>query len=258
MIELPSEKTLTLPDNIDLQVLLIPSGEFLCGFENIRTNLNDFYIGKYPITVEQYRMFIDSDGYQIKKYWTEAGWYWCQEYNVSSADDMRLDECFRQTGYPQVGVSWYEAVAFCNWLSDYLGGNVTLPNEMEWEKSARGIDGRKYPWGAVPPTDIHCNFNLRIDHTTKSGIYPAGKSIYGCHDMAGNVWEWCKNTPGALPYDNIEDRENYAYRDARVIKGGCWDSQRQEVISWAQSMNYPNVRLNTIGFRVKVSNEKSN
>lgn len=250
MIEHTEIKTLMLPGGAKLPLVPVPSGSFLLGPENVRDDIGDYYIGVYPVTVGQYREFVNAGGYQVSEYWTRTGWMWRNEYNIQGPDDAMLADPFREKDHPQVGISWYEAAAFCIWLSHHVGQAIVLPNEAEWEKAARGSDGRKYPWGAVPPTDIHCNFDFRRDHTTPVGIFPAGRSPLGCYDMLGNIWEWCRNTAGPLPYRDIATRENLEYRDARVSRGGAWNSRRKEITCWAQNVNFPNIRERTLGFRI--------
>ena len=109
--------------------------------------------------------------------------------------------------HPVVNVSWKDAVAFCRWLSQASGKTIRLPTEAEWEKAARGDDGRIYPWGDEPPTKELCNFSNNVGDTTPVGQYPAGASLCGALDMAGNVWEWTGSLYGPYPYQ-VEDGRN--------------------------------------------------
>ena len=109
-----------------------------------------------------------------------------------------------------LSITWHDATAFCEWAG------LALPTEKQWEKAARGTDGRTWPWGNEEPTAERCNFNKNIGRTTPVGQYsPRGDSPYGCADMAGNVWEWT-----ASWYDSSEQ--------LRVLRGGSWftDAQR--------------------------------
>lgn len=252
---LNKNKKIMLSSNTELVLVLIPSGHFRFGEENTLITTSAFYIGCYPITVEQYNCFVNANGYAEASYWSRIGWYWKEMHKVTGPDVSGLSEPFHRANHPQVGLSWYEANAFCTWMSQHSGISVTLPNEIEWEKAARGTDGRKYPWGETPPTDIHCNFDDAKGHTTPVGLYPAGKSPFDCYDLAGNVWEWCRNTEGQLPYSNIAEREDLGTRALVTMRGGSWLSNRQEVTPWRRGYNYPIIRHSVNGFRVILKTE---
>ncbi|MGD9101241.1 MAG: SUMF1/EgtB/PvdO family nonheme iron enzyme, partial [Anaerolineae bacterium] len=184
-----------------------------------------FRIGKYPVTNAQYAAFVRDGGYAEKwrGCWTEAGWRWKGE---RSGPETAGDE-FELPNHPVVRVTWYEAVAFCRWLTVRLGESasqrigesasqrvgeatgkaeravwegvaagrlvVRLPGEAEWEKAARGRDGRQFPWGdALDPGRANYD-KTGIGSTSAMGCFPGGISLYGCLDMAGNVWEWTQS-----------------------------------------------------------------
>jgi formylglycine-generating enzyme required for sulfatase activity len=244
----PSEtKSLNLCDGVTLRLSYIPSGYFRMGTDNVRASLSSYYLGTYPVTVRQFKCFIDANGYNDESLWSPSGWRWRTGYSFeppeSSKDQQKLD-------HPQVGINWYEAFAFCRWLSQSCGYGVSLPNEMEWEKAARGSDGRKYPWGDIPPTSSRCNFDNYYALTTPVGSFPAGNSPYNCSDMAGNVWEWCRNSEGPIPYDDAKSREDPDTRNLVTARGGSFMSPAQELYTWYRSFNFPMVRLNQLGFRI--------
>ena len=174
----------------------VPAGPFLMGHEKRRENIPyTYYIGRYPVTVAQYQNFLDDGSYRTRAYWTEQGWAWREEKGILAPESY--DEVFQRANHPRVGVSWYEAMAYCNWLSARTRRPYRLPSEKEWEKATAGTDGRQYPWGNAEPTRNLCNFNYNVGHTTPVGTYsPQGDSPYGCADMAGNVWEWCSDEYG--------------------------------------------------------------
>ena len=133
--------------------------------------------------------------------------------------------------HPVVQVSWADAQAFC----DCAG--LALPTEQQWEKAARGTDGRIWPWGNEPPTTEHCNFTGKVSDTTPVGRYsPQGDSPYGCVDMAGNVLEWAASW--------------YTERQSRALRGGAWDyNDRVTRAAYRDYLN-PRLRYAYVGFRV--------
>jgi formylglycine-generating enzyme required for sulfatase activity len=151
---------------------------------------------KYPITNAQYRLFVEDKGYTTQRYWTVAGWEW-KEAN-DRTDVYNWGEPFTLPNHPVVGVSWYESVAYCRWLTEVMRGCgeladgwlIRLPTEAEWEKAARGTDGRTYPWGEKFDPEKANGKETEVESTNAVGIFPDGVSPYGCHEMAGNVWEW--------------------------------------------------------------------
>jgi formylglycine-generating enzyme required for sulfatase activity len=171
---------LTIESPIHLELVRVPAGEFLMGSDpkvdkdavadeqpQHRLYLPEFYIGKYPVTNEQYAAFVKTGRQGTPKHWEKG------EIPVGKGD------------YPVVDVSWQDAVAFCWWLSRESGKTIRLPSEAEWEKAARGSYGRIYPWGSDPPTKELCNFGDYASGTTPVGRYPAGASLCGALDMAG-------------------------------------------------------------------------
>lgn len=171
----------------------VPAGDFLMGSNDQHSdekpqhtvNLPDFYIAKTPVTNTQYKRFVDEQGYQAPSHW--------QQGQIPKDKEH----------HPVVNVSWRDDAAFCAWA------NVQLPSEAQWEKAARGTDGRLYPWGNQPPTEQLCNFSgSQIGDTTPVNNYPDGASPYGCLDMAGNVREWTSSLYHDYPYKSTYEREN--------------------------------------------------
>ena len=218
----------------DIELIRIPEGKFTMG-SNESSNekpvhfvhLDEYYISKYPVTVGQFKKFITATKHDAGNEWKEPG--------------------FIQTAnHPVVCVSWNDAAAFCKWV----GGR--LPTEAEWEKAARGTDGRKYPWGNNSPDYDLCNYGFNKDGTTAVGSYPKGASPYGVMDLSGNVWEWCSDwynsgyvtSPSRNPQGPVSGYN-------RVSRGGCWllndiDSLRASF----RGNNYPFLRNCLFGFRV--------
>jgi len=146
--------------------------------------LPGYYIDLYPVTNQRYALFVEDDGYSRPELWVEDGWRWRRSRKIVKPEGWN-HEAFNGEDHPVAGVSWYEADAYARWAGK------RLPTEAEWEKSARGADGRRFPWGDEFPTTRHANFDGIRGHTTPVGAYPDGASPYGLMDMAGNVNNWC-------------------------------------------------------------------
>jgi serine/threonine-protein kinase len=189
---LPTTLTLTTP--VKMEFVLVPAGEFLMGSDPAKDKyanddeqpqhvltLPDYYIGKYPVTNAQYAAFVQATGHEAGDKWLKKGWLSAGKIQFPSGGE----------DHPAIYVSWHDAVAFCRWASQQSDYLIRLPTEAEWEKAARGTDGRIYPWGNQPPTAELCNFRRGVGDTTPVGKYsPQGDSPYGVADMSGNVWEW--------------------------------------------------------------------
>lgn len=245
----------------------IPAGEFQMGAEQggsgrITRSLPEYLIGRYPVTNMEYARFVDDDGYADRHWWTEAGWRW---KNTTVTPEHWGDSWFNGPNYPVVGVSWYEAAAFCRWLSVELGAAVRLPSEAEWEKAARGIDGRKFPWGSEFERD-HLNTKLCTEapnRTTPVGIFPGGTSPYGLFDCAGQVWEWCANrTTADFQLPMYETSDPVAFPEemtlegdlGRALRGASWSDRAKAVAECShREWLYAEYRSYEHGFRVVVT-----
>ncbi len=206
-----------------------------------------YSIAKYPITNVQFAKFVEVDGYSQQKWWTEAGWAQ-REKDQWTQPRYWIDKQWNGTEQPVVGVSWYEAVAFCLWLSQTTGENIALPTEDQWQYAALGDDGREYPWGKDWDCK-RCNNSVKpcdSNVTTPVRQYEGkGDSPFGVVDMAGNVWEWC-----LTDYENKTNDVN-SIANNRVLRGGSWGSLSTDYFRCVyRGWNYPDFRLNFIGFRV--------
>ena len=231
----------------------IPAGEFLMGSDKTkdklayddempqhRLYLPEYRIARMPVTVAQFAAFVAANpGYRTTaeeqgSTWSYTGSEW---KDVKGADwahphGPQSDVKVKQD-HPVTCVSWHDALAFCTWAG------VRLPTEAEWEKAARGPNGRIWPWGDREPNSGVCNFNMTVKDTTPVGRYPDGKSPYGLLDVAGNVWEWTgslwgtdvSNPEFGYPYDPKDGRENPNAPDTvrRVLRGGSFRSDAQLV-----------------------------
>jgi formylglycine-generating enzyme required for sulfatase activity len=161
------------------------------------------------------------------------------------------DPAFNHPAQPVVGISWYEARAYCRWLSAQSGQPYRLPTEAEWEAAARGPEGRNYAWpGEFDPK--RCNaFETHVRGTTPPGVFPGGDTPEGLVDMTGNVWEWsssCHQPYRYHPDDGREDPENAEAR--RVVRGGAWFRNRASARCAYRSAYHPDDRGSYLGFRV--------
>jgi formylglycine-generating enzyme required for sulfatase activity len=204
-----------------------------------------FAIAKYPVTNAQYAKFIEADGYYQEKWWTEVGWRWRETYGWTEPRFWD-DSTWNGTDYPVVGVSWYEAIAFCRWLSEVGGKRATLPTDSQWQRASQDDDRRKYPWGNEEPNERLCNLGNMIGHTTPVTQYPAGASPYGVMDMSGNIWEWCLTIfqSGSTMTDGTEEL---------VIRGGAWNSSQYGTRCVSRSCDDPRNRIFNLGFRMVCS-----
>ena len=191
-------------------------------------NLPEFYIARWPVTLAQFRVFVDDKNYEAQGSWR----------HLSGADNE-----------PVVAVTWHDAIAYCHWLGGCLKGSsleplaellrggqwrLTLPSEAEWEKAARGDRGGEFPWGDEADPDC-ANFDKTgIGTTSAVGCFPDGASSFGVEELNGNVWEWTRSLWGAdwykplpYPYQPGKEREDLAAGDKvlRVLRGGSFDSE---------------------------------
>ena len=192
-------------------------------------DLPAYFIDKFPVTNQEFGLFIKAGGYRDSRYWSEAGWDYISNQESKEPKYWQKRD-FKEPDQPVVGVCWYEADAYGRWAGKQL------PIEQMWEKAARGIDERSYPWGNAEPGPNLCNYNRNIGKTTPVKTYASGVSPYGLYDMSGNVWEWC---------DDWWSNE----QDFKVIRGGSWGSNPENLRASDRFRSYPGVRSSSIGFR---------
>jgi formylglycine-generating enzyme required for sulfatase activity len=209
-----------------------------------------YSIAKYPVTNAQFAKFIEAGGYGERKWWTDAGW---EQRQTDGWTEPRYwqDSKWNGTEQPVVGVSWYEAVAFCLWLSDATGEKIMLPTEEQWQYAAQDGEGRDYPWGNEWDC-TRCNNSVNpcdSNVTTPVRAYEGkGDSPFGVVDMAGNVWEWC-----LTDYENKTNDVN-STATYRVLRGGSW--YINGTVSFRcgyRGRNNPHSGNNGWGFRLSLS-----
>ena len=209
------------PDALGFEWIEIPAGEFLYGDDKKPSYIRKPYlISKYEVTQAQYQGFIDAN----------------PEYKPPSDWTNRRHPAGKAR-HPVVNVSWNDAQAFCRWASDRLGKEVRLPTEQEWEKAARGMDGRTYPWGEDWVDGKYTNsWEAGINGTTPVDDFPLGVSPYGVWDMSGNVFEWTASM--------------YEGGDHRVVRGGSWGNLGRYIRCADRSGSVPVDINDSIGFRL--------
>lgn len=252
--------------------------------------LEKFWISRYPITNAQFAPFVDDGGYRDPSLWTEEGRAWLAG---AEADLSALPEELRERwadwlaqrpasrrhrpfywqdarlagpNRPVVGICWYEAMAFVCWLDHRLrevgasevfpgvsAGQVRLPTEAEWEKAARGPEGRRWPWGDRFEPDRCNSQESGLDETSPVGLFTAGHSPESVADLAGNVWEWTSTRWDAYPYVETDGREELGRADFRVIRGGSCYGDMRHVRCAARVRNVPGFFNDSYGFRVVLS-----
>ena len=238
--------------NDDVEMLRIPAGPFLMGSDDgpaderpqHRISLPEFSIDRLPVTNAQFARFLESKGVGAV---TGDRWY---DIDDNDARIHRRDGKWQADSgfenHPVVEVSWFGAAAYCGWAGK------RLPTEAEWEKSARGTDGRKFPWGNEPPDRTRAHFTGGWNDLRPVGGFPKGASPYGVLDLAGNGWEWVSSAYLPYPYNASDGREDLKPPQVRVTRGGGHDSPAEELTTTHRgahvSRNFRSGHHN-IGFR---------
>ncbi|MCS6880446.1 MAG: SUMF1/EgtB/PvdO family nonheme iron enzyme [Oscillochloridaceae bacterium] len=233
--------------------------------------LAPFAIGRYPVTNAQYRRFIEAGGYDPEApWWDEAARAWLarDDAAIEGMEDWQRrtrkdqpeywdDETFgsARPNYPVVGISWYEASAFCRWLTQHLndGHTYLLPSEAEWEYAARGLTRRTYPWGNAELDPERASYDQTYGFTTLAvGCFPRGSTPEGVLDLAGNVWEWTRSEYRDYPYDPHDGREDGAApaQKSFTLRGGSWAAQPIVLRAACRLQTAPDDHNVSVGFRL--------
>ncbi|PIE79718.1 MAG: hypothetical protein CSA11_10855 [Chloroflexi bacterium] len=197
-----------------------------------------YRLARYPITNAQFQCFVEASDRDEPAWWD----------GLPAAEKEFRAPRFPDANHPRDRVSWYQAIAFCRWLSHKLGDEVGLPHENEWEVAARWdgekADSRMYPWAGDFDANKANTDEGGVGQTTAVGIYPAGKNVaLELYDLSGNVWEWCANEDEDLVETAVDEAPC-------VVRGGSWDYHRSNArVAFRNSLR-PTVRYDSFGFRV--------
>lgn len=214
--------------------------------------LPTFAMAKYPITNAQYRQFIRAGGYRKAEWWTAAGWQLCQKQGWTAPRYGRHPR-FQAVDQPVVGLSWYEALAFCHWLQDLSQMVISLPSEQQWQRAAQGDEPLPYPWGQ-DWDGSRCRHSVNLAEsealTQPSSVIAytgLGDSPFGVSDMAGNVWEWCLT-------DYRTGANQLEGNNTRCVRGGSWfNLYPKNFRTDFRGKQYPQYRAFHLGFRIVCS-----
>lgn len=256
-----------------------------------------FWLGRFPVTQAQFTLFVQAGGYSHAAYWSEAeqagfwrdGKFKGRYDNEARTSPKSFGEPFDFMNHPVVGVSWYEALAFCRWLDNAFGHSLpsgyhfALPSEAEWEKAARGgleivsfpfdkiesgfslrekmeavtnpLPARVYPWGDTFDLNHANTSETGIQTTSAVGCFPRGASVYGVQELSGNVWEWTRSVYQKYPNDATDGRETLKVSDSesRVVRGGSFVLTDWVARCAYRFRYYPYFRYWNYGFRVVAS-----
>ena len=228
------------------EMVFIPPGEFIMGTNGGYANekpeqkvtVGGFYIYKYEVTVAQYKRFLQDQ--EDKSHEPDGSYdsYMPEDYFSSP----------KYSNHPVVNISWEDATAYCRWAGK------RLPTEAEWEKAARGTNGRTYPWGDAWDEKLsNWDDEGQSPHadgfrfTAPVGSFPKGVSPFGVYDVAGNVWEWVEDW--YQPYQGNSTHDPDFGNTYRVIRGGSWLRYPLGLTTTSRDTCAPKLRYNSIGFR---------
>lgn len=236
-----AENALIIPD---IDWVEIPGGEFIYQKDR-RLILPAFHIARFPITYGQFQCFAEASDYDDNRWWQGMPDEQEGSLGINYRTRELREQYFMFDNHPRDNVAWYQVVAFCRWLSDKLGYTITLPTEEQWEKSARGTDGRIYPYEGDFDAAKGNTSETGIDRDSTVGTFPAGRSPYGVMDLCGNVWEMCLNKD-----DKPESVRVDGSGDWRVVRGGSWYDLQGDALATNRLGFHPVGRAHAVGFRV--------
>lgn len=235
-------------------MILIPGGEFTMGSDQYTAEkpvqkiyLDNYYIDKFLVTNEQFQKFVDATQYITDAEKDRSGmvrigrrWKKVESANWKTSDGMTSIE--GKENHPVSQISYNDALNYCLWAKK------DLPTEAQWEKTARGPEGNEFPWGSAGPNDTMANFDNIVSTTTPVTEYEKGQSFYGVYDMAGNVYQWCKDWYGTGKR-NDKNPTGPETGEERVIKGGSFIEGEESLRSANRDRYAPNYSSFLFGFR---------
>jgi len=206
---------------------------------------SDYRLARYPVTYAQFHCFVEADDFGLADWWN----------NIPAGEQKITEQAFRFWNHPRERVTWYQALAFCRWLSDKLkhelpvGAEIDLPHEYEWEVAARRPDNRPYPWGESFDPGKANTGESGLGQTTAVGMFPGGANpALGLFDLSGNVWEWCRNK-----YGDPDGLDAMTVTGAtRTLRGGSWIDYHDYARAASRGSSSPFARNHDSGFRVVV------
>lgn len=234
------------------EMVFVSGGVFVMGSNNDdaryapehNVEVADFYLDRWPVTNAEYKAFIDATGYQVPDY--DVSWCDTLPYNWDSDGRMYPEG---KADHPVVLVTWDDAMAYAAWAGK------RLPTEAEWERAARGLNGRRYPWGDEFAATL-CNCaETALWQTSRVGEFsPGGDTPDGLVDMVGNIWEWTNSLYRPYPYIAEDGRESRQATGFRVLRGASWRNDAN--VTHALSRLDGDFKFfNNVGFRCAVSPE---
>jgi formylglycine-generating enzyme required for sulfatase activity len=250
----PGETTASIiiwPDD-GKEMVFIPGGTFIMGSNDGSSNhqpehkvyVADFYLDRCPVTNAEYKKFVDDTDHPVPHY--NVGWCDTQGYNWDPPTRMYPED---KADHPVVLVTWEDAMAYAAWA------HKRLPTEAEWERAARGLNGRRYPWGDEFIAGRINSKEAGLGGTSPVGYFsPDGDTPEGLVDMVGNVWEWTSSLFFLYPYDPDDGRESRQATGFRVLRGASWVNNAS-VAHCLSRLDGDFQFFNNVGFRCAASPE---
>ena len=248
----------------------IPAGPFTMGRTGEpdaeperEVTLDAFWMAQFPVTVGQFRAFVEATGYRTDAERGAGAWQWNGESpdRVDAKGDVwepmadgRWNNIYFEQAddHPVGSVSWNDADAYCAWLAERFGLPFVLPTEAQWEKAARGDDGRIYPWGDEAPTPAHANLDGYALGCVDVADHEAGDNFWGCRQLIGNVWEWTSDVFGPFAEFAPDDYREYSeplFGSTKVLRGGAWTTRARLASGLYRNYFGPDRRDVLAGFR---------